>query len=61
MVGVIAFRLHGGVGFAFGGEAVVHADQDHFLKAHVVGKLQTDVCDRGAFPNPVPHISGKFW
>ena len=60
MVGVIALGLHCRVGFALGGEAVVDADQDHFLEAHMISQLQADVGDRGTFPDPVAHIGRKL-
>ena len=36
---------------------MVHADQDGFFDAHVIGKLQCQICNCGAFPDLSTHIA----
>ena len=59
MVRVIPLGNHGLIRLAFGGEAVIHTDQDHLFEAQVIRCLQCHIGHCGPFPHPLADVFCK--
>ena len=61
VVGIVSIGCDGGVGFSLALEAVIYANKNGLLEAHMIGELETDVGDGCPLPYTIAGILGEFY